>query len=250
MFRLDGKVALVSGAARGIGAAIVRAMADEGASIVIGDVLDREGKALAAKIGAAARYVHLDVTRPADWASAVDTAIQAFGRLNVLVNNTGTSSHGLIEQYGQSDWDKTMAINLSGAFNGIKAAVAALRSAGGGSIVNISSTAGLLGYTAFPAYLVETFGLRNLTTAAAFELAQDGIRVNSVHPGSIGTPRVVSRQAGEERRRTGEPNELGHLVVFLASDESSSSTGREFMLDGRRSAGAVGRDFEYERTAA
>jgi len=243
---------LISGAARGIGAAIAHAMAGEGAQIVIGDVLDREGSALAARIGAAAHYVHLDVTRPADWASAVESATQAFGALNVLVNNTGVSIYGPIEQYGQSDWEKTMAINLSGAFHGIKAAVPALRRAGGGSIVNLSSASGMLGYTTFPAWLVETFGLRSLTTAAALELAQDSIRVNSVHPGLTG-PGAGFRHRGKEQhllRAAGESAALGPLMVFLASDESSFSTGREFMLDAPGSTSAFGWDLQHERSAA
>ncbi|MBV8062164.1 MAG: SDR family oxidoreductase [Nevskia sp.] len=245
-------MALISGAARGIGADIAQAMVAEGARIVIGDVLDGEGKALAARIGAAARYVHLDVTRPADWASAVGVAVQEFGALNVLVNNTGVSIYGPIEQYGQSDWEKTMAINLSGAFHGIKAAVPALRRAGGGSIVNLSSAAEMLGYTTFPAWLVETFGVRSLTTAAALELAQDGIRVNSVQPGLI-APEALSPHTDEEQRSlrgADESAELGPTVVFLASDESSFWTGREFTLDAPRSASAFGWDLQHERTAA
>ncbi|WP_280155028.1 glucose 1-dehydrogenase [Piscinibacter sp. XHJ-5] len=254
MHRLEGKVAIVSGAARGIGAAIAQAMADEGAKVVIGDVLDEEGKALAAEIGPAARYVRLDVTKPAEWAGAVEAATRTFGKLNVLVNNAGISTYGLIEHFSHSDWEKTIAINLTGGFNGIKAAIPALRSAGGGSIVNIASAAAMLGYTGLPGYIASKWGIRGLTKAAALELARDRIRVNSVHPGIIRTPLSMSGPAPavdvNPLRRAGEPSEVGHLVMYLASDESSFSTGSEFILDGGQTAGAVMWGFEDEHAAA
>jgi 3alpha(or 20beta)-hydroxysteroid dehydrogenase len=252
--RLEGKVGILTGAARGIGAAIAQAMVDEGARVVIGDVLDQEGKALAAEIGPAARYVRLDVTKPADWVAAVDAATRTFGELNVLVNNAGISTYGLIEHYSHADWDKTIAINLTGAFNGIKAAIPALRSAGGGSIVNIASAAAMLGYTGLPGHIASKWGLRGLTKAAALELARDKIRVNSVHPGIIKTPLSMSGPAPAANvnplRRAGEPSEVGHLVVYLASDESSFSTGSEFIIDGGQTTGAVMWGFEDEHAAA
>jgi len=254
MFRLKGKVALVSGAARGIGAAIAQTMADEGAEVIIGDVLDNEGEALAAKMGLAARYVHLDVTKPAEWTRSVDAAIETFGKLNILVNNAGISTYGLIEHYSHDDWEKTIAIDLTGVFNGIKAAIPVLRNAGGGAIVNISSAAGMLGYTGLPAYVAAKWGVRGLTKAAALELARDRIRVNSVHPGIIRTPLSKSGPAPSASvnplQRIGEPSEVGNLVVFLASDESSFSTGSEFVIDGGQTAGAIIWGFENERAVA
>jgi 3alpha(or 20beta)-hydroxysteroid dehydrogenase len=254
MYRLNGKVALVTGAARGIGAGIAQAMADEGAKVVIGDVLDEEGNTFAAKIGLAARYVHLDVTKPGEWASAVEAAIQAFGKLDVLVNNAGISTYGLIEHYSHADWERIIAINLTGVFNGIKAAIPAMKKAGGGSIVNIASAAAMLGYTGLPGYIASKWGVRGLTKAAALELARDKIRVNSVHPGIIKTPLSMSGPAPAANvnpmRRAGEPSEVGNLVVFLASDESSFSTGSEFIIDGGQTAGAVMWGFDEERAAA
>lgn len=254
MSRLNGKIALVTGAARGIGAAIAQAMVEEGAKVLIGDVMDKEGEALAVKIGPPASYVHLDVTKPAEWTSAVKAAIHTFGGLNVLVNNAGISTYGLIEHLTCSDWDKTLAINLTGVFNGIKAVIPALRKAGGGSIVNISSAAAMLGYTGLPAYVASKWGVRGLTKAAALELARDSIRVNSVHPGIIRTPLSMSGPAPaasvNPMQRIGEPSEVSSLVVFLASDESSFSTGSEFILDGGQTAGAVIWGFEKERATA
>lgn len=165
----------------------------------------------------------------------------------------GSSTYGPVERYGESDWEKTISINLTGAFIGIKSTIPALKRAGGASIVNISSPAGLLDYTAFSAYFAATFGISSLTRAAALELARDGIRVNCVHPGLIGAPRFTDCLPGEERRfprNADESAEVGRLVAFLASDESSLSTAQEFTLDGGRPAGAVGLDFGNLRTAA
>jgi len=243
MSRLEGKVALVTGAARGIGAAIAKAMAAAGAEVLIADVLDDDGQTLAVEIGRAARYVHLDVTKSVDWQNAVECAVREFGKLDVLVNNAGISTYGLIEHLDESDWEKTLAVNLTGVFRGIKAAIPAMRRAGGGSIINISSAAGMLGYTGLPAYVASKFGVRGLTKAAALELARDGIRVNSVHPGFIRTPLSMAGPAPSTDaiplRRMGEPAEVGDLVVFLASDESAFSTGSEFILDGGQTAGAI-----------
>jgi len=243
MSRLDAKVALVTGAARGIGAAITHALVDAGAEVVIADVLDADGEALAARIGRAASYIHLDVTKPAEWAAAVDLAQRNFGRFDVLVNNAGISTYGLVENLSHADWEKTIAVNLSGVFNGIQAVIPALRSAGGGSIVNISSAAGLLGYTGLPAYVASKWGVRGLTKAAALELARDRIRVNSVHPGFIGTPLSKAGPPPPSSLlplgRIGEPKEVADLVVFLASDASAFSTGSEFVLDGGQTAGAI-----------
>jgi 3alpha(or 20beta)-hydroxysteroid dehydrogenase len=240
MARLEEKVALVSGGARGIGAAIARAMADEGTKVVIGDLLDEEGEALAEEIGPSATYAHLDVTKPADWATAVATAVDKYGKLDVLVNNAGISILGPIDEYSHADWDKIVAINLTGVFNGIQAGVPALKNAGGGSIVNVSSLAGLIGVPASSAYVATKFGVRGLTKAAALDLGKYGIRVNSIHPGYIRTPMQAAAPPDTSSvalGRGGEPGEIAKLVVFLASDESSFSTGSEFAADGGESAG-------------
>jgi 3alpha(or 20beta)-hydroxysteroid dehydrogenase len=243
MFRLDGKVALVTGGARGIGAAIARAMVAEGANVVIGDLLDREGEALAEEIGASAKYVHLEVTKPDDWETAVATAVKTYGKLNVLVNNAGISGYAPIEEYSRADWDKIIAINLTGVFNGIKAAVPALKQAGGGSIVNMSSLAGMRGEAGMSGYVATKWAVRGLTKAAALDLARYGIRANSVHPGVVRTPLMAEGpQPGTSHvamGRYGEPNEIANLTVFLASDESSFSTGAEFIADGGEGAGMI-----------
>jgi 3alpha(or 20beta)-hydroxysteroid dehydrogenase len=240
--RLNGKVALVSGGARGIGAAAARGMIAEGAKVVIGDLLDREGRALAKELGPSGTYVHLDVTKRGDWESAVATAERSYGRLDVLVNNAGIANFGPIDEYSHADWDKVIAINLTGVFNGMKAAIPALKKAGGGSIVNISSTAGIRGYPALPGYTASKFGVRGLSKAAALDLARYGIRVNSLHPGFVRTPMTAG--VPEDTRhvamdRAGDPGEIAHLIVFLASDESSFSTGAEFIADGGETAGRV-----------
>ncbi len=243
MFRLDGKVALVTGGARGIGAAIARAMVAEGAKVVIGDLLDREGEAIAAEIGASAKYVHLDVTKPDDWETAVATAVKVYGKLNVLVNNAGIAGYAPIDQYRRADWDKIIAINLTGVFNGIQAAIPALKDAGGGSIVNISSIAAMRGEAGLPGYVATKWAVRGLTKAAALDLARYGIRVNSVHPGVVHTPlSAEGPQLGTSHvamDRVGEPIEIAHLTGFLASDDSSFSTGAEFIADGGETAGMI-----------
>ena len=225
MSRLDGKVALVSGGAREIGAAIARAMVAEGAKVVMGDVLDTEGQALAKEIGPPATYVHLDVTKPNDWEAAVATAVTAYGKLNVLVNNAGIANH---------------AVNLTGVFNGIKAAVPELKNAAGGSIVNVSSIVGSRGYRLTPGHVTSRFGVRGLTKAAALDLGRHGIRVNSVHPGLVRIPMPATEPrpgTSHAAMDCGDPAEIARLVVFLASDQSSFSTGSEFIADGGETAG-------------
>jgi 3alpha(or 20beta)-hydroxysteroid dehydrogenase len=238
--RLAGKVALVTGGARGMGASHSRAMAAQGAKVVIADVLDAPGEALAAELGMAATYVNLDVTDRAQWRRAVDSTIARFGTLNVLVNNAGIASAGRIGEYAHEQWDAIIAINLTGVFNGITAALPALKAGAPSSIINISSTAGLQGYSGLAGYTASKFGVRGLTKAAALELAAHGIRCNSVHPGAVATPMtsgIDDSQKHVAMHRVGRPEELSNLIVFMASDESSFSTGAEFVADGGETAG-------------
>jgi 3alpha(or 20beta)-hydroxysteroid dehydrogenase len=240
MGRVSGKVALISGGARGMGASHARLLVQEGAQVVIGDLLDAEGEALAAELGAAAHYVHLDVTDYADWEAAVAAAEAQFGRLDILINNAGIANFAPIEDYTLAQWDKIIAINLTGVFYGIKAAIEPLKRSGAGSIVNISSTAGLQGFEALPGYNAAKFGVRGLSKNAALDLGRYNIRVNSVHPGNIRTPMTDGLDVNQNHvalHRVGEPIELSQLVLFLASDESSFSTGSEFVADGGETAG-------------
>lgn len=241
MARVSGKVALISGGARGMGASHARLLVDEGAKVVIGDILDEEGAALAAELGDEnARYVPLDVTDYAEWEAAVAVATEAFGRLDVVVNNAGIANFGPIEDYTLDAWQKIIDINLTGVFYGIKAAIPALKESGKGSIINISSTAGLQGYEALPGYNAAKFGVRGLTKNAALDLGRYNIRVNSVHPGVIRTPMTEELETPQNHvalHRVGEPIELSNLILFLASDESSFSTGSEFVADGGETAG-------------
>ena len=240
MGRVDGKVALISGASRGMGASHARLLVAEGAKVVIGDILDREGERLAEHLGDAVRYVHLDVTQPEQWDDAVAAAVESFGRLDVLVNNAGIANFGAIEEYSIDAWRTIIDINLSGVFYGIRAAIPPLKESGHGSIINISSTAGLQGYEALRGYTAAKFGVRGLTKSAALDLGRYNIRVNSVHPGVIETPMTEALDAPQNHvalHRTGQAAELSNLVLFLASDESSFSTGAEFVADGGETAG-------------
>ncbi|HLV72969.1 3alpha(or 20beta)-hydroxysteroid dehydrogenase [Actinomadura hallensis] len=235
MGRVDGKVALISGGARGIGAASARALAAEGARVVIGDLLDEEGEAVAKDIGDAARYVHLDVRSPDDWKAAVDTAVSEFGRLNVLVNNAGIANGSAIGRFGLDKWQEIIDVNLTGPFLGIRAAADALVAAGGGSIINNSSIEGLRGTSWAHGYVASKWGLRGLTKSVAVELAPHGVRVNSLHPGLIRTPiteGIPDDMIPIPLGRPGRPEEVAAFVVFLASDESSYATGTEFVMDG------------------
>jgi 3alpha(or 20beta)-hydroxysteroid dehydrogenase len=255
MGRLDGKVALITGGARGMGEAHVTRFAAEGARVVFGDVLEDEGAKLAAKLateyGDAVRFVRMDVTRPGDWQTAVDTAVTAFGRLDVLVNNAGILRHRLIEEMTLEEFTQVLQVNLVGQWLGMKSVIAPMRAAGGGSIVNVSSTEGFVGATGLAAYSASKFGVRGLTKAAARELGDYGIRVNSIHPGAILTamsmdPEIVAAKAGSAEaffaalplKRLGRTEEVPGLVVFLASDEASYCTGSEIVVDGGMLTGA------------
>ncbi|MCV7400814.1 glucose 1-dehydrogenase [Mycobacterium fragae] len=235
MGRVDGKVALISGGAQGMGAAHARMLVGEGAKVVIGDILDEKGKALADELGNAARYVHLDVTQPDDWEAAVSTALNDFGALNVLVNNAGIVALGQIGKFDMAKWQKVIDVNLTGTFLGMQAAVEPMKAAGGGSIINVSSIEGLRGAVMVHPYVASKWAVRGLTKSAALELGPHNIRVNSIHPGFIRTPMtkhfpddMVTTPLG----RPGQSDEVATFVVFLASDESSYATGAEFVMDG------------------
>jgi 3alpha(or 20beta)-hydroxysteroid dehydrogenase len=243
--RLAGKVAIITGAARGQGEAHARRFVAEGARVVLGDVLDADGERVAASLGDAATFVHLDVTSAADWDRAV-AAAEAFGPLNVLVNNAAIHWVKPIEFESIERLEKIWRVNFAGSYLGIQKVIAPMRAAGGGSIVNVSSTAGLTGLAYHSAYGHTKWALRGVTKVAAVELGGDRIRVNSVHPGPINTD-MLSKSPGAEpdiarfqhlpARRYGEPEEVSSLMVFLASDESAFMTGTEFVIDGGSQAG-------------
>ena len=248
--RLEGKVALISGGARGQGAVEAKLFAREGAKVVFGDILDDAGKQVEAEIheaGAEATYVHLDVTREDDWQSAVNTAVDRYGKLDILVNNAGILIRKGIEDTTGEDWDRIMEVNAKGTFLGIKHAIPAMRQAGGGSIVNISSTAGLVASPSGSAsYTASKGAVRLLTKATAIQYAKEGIRCNSVHPGPIDTDmirdtltdpaRLNERMQRLPMGRVGTAEEIAYGVLYLASDEASFVTGSELVIDGGTTA--------------
>jgi NAD(P)-dependent dehydrogenase (short-subunit alcohol dehydrogenase family) len=249
MGRLDGKVALISGGARGQGACEARLFCAEGAKVLFGDILDEEGSALEKELRAArsdATYVHLDVTKEDDWRAAVALAETRHGKLNVLVNNAGILIRASIEETTEHDWDRTMSVNAKGVFLGIKHTIPAMRRAGGGSIINISSVAGLVGSANSAAYSASKGAVRLLTKTTAVQHVREGIRCNSVHPGPITTDmirEIVADEAAWSDRltrlpmgRAGAPEEIAYGVLFLASDESSYMTGSELVIDGGTTA--------------
>lgn len=242
MGRFDGKVALVSGGARGMGESHVRGFVAEGARVVIGDVLDREGEALAAELGDAATFVHLDVADPDSWDAAVARAGEAFGTVTILVNNAGIVAFGAVDQVSVEDFDRTIAINLRGVFLGTRAVAPGMKAAGGGTVVNISSTAGLMGYAGIAPYVASKWGVRGLTKASALDLGPT-IRVNSIHPGPIATPMTagLDQSMVETQRipRFGRPEEVTAAVLFLAGDASSFMTGAELAVDGGAVLGSI-----------
>ena len=250
MGRLDGKVAIISGGARGQGATEARMFAAEGARVVFGDLLDDAGRQVEAEIrelGGEATYVHLDVTQEADWQAAVEEAVSRYGKLDVLVNNAGILIRKNIEETTVEDWDRIFGVNAKGAFLGTKSAIPAMREAGGGSIINISSTAGLVGSPNGSASYTATKGaVRLLTKSTAIQYAREGIRCNSVHPGPIETDMIQDtlndpdllelRMQRLPLGRVGKPEEIAYGVIYLASDESSFVTGSELVIDGGTTA--------------
>lgn len=239
---LNGVVALVTGGARGMGAEHVRGLARAGATVVATDVLDAEGSALAAELGDAVAYRPLDVTDDASWAALVAEVESTWGPIGVLVNNAGIVTFGPIEAMRPADWQRTIDINLTGVWLGMHHVVPSMRRAGGGSIVNISSTAGLQGYANLGAYVASKWGVRGLTKTAALELGGAGIRVNSIHPGPIRTPMTAGLSGdlggAQPIARIGEPEEVTALLLFILQ-EATYSTGHEFVVDGGAVIGQV-----------
>jgi len=250
MGRLEGRVALITGGSRGQGAAEGRLFVAEGASVVLADVRDAEGEALAEELGDRACHRHLDVRSESDWERAVERAVEDFGRLDVLVNNAGIVRAAPLEQMPLSTYMEVVEINQVGVFLGMRAVAPAMREAGGGSIVNISSNAGLEGVPGVIGYVASKWAVRGMTKSAALELGRYGIRVNSVHPGGVDTPMLQQDDfdsvdqdrvfGAQPIPRIGQPDEIAKLVLFLASDEISYSTGSEFVADGGMTAGHPG----------
>ncbi|MGI8663617.1 MAG: glucose 1-dehydrogenase [Acidimicrobiales bacterium] len=244
--RLAGKVAIVTGGARGQGEAEVRRFAAEGARVVIADVLDEPGAAVATSLGAIAEFVHLDVTSEESWAAAINETLACFGGLHVLVNNAGIlGAFNTIDRLALDDYMRTIMVNQVGPFLGMKHAAGPMGESGGGSIVNISSIGGMRGIPFSTAYVASKFAVRGMTKSAAMELGKRGIRVNSVHPGGVATDMTAAvGDTGESKfyqrlpiSRIGTPDDIANLVLFLASDESAYCTGAEFLIDGGSNAG-------------
>ncbi|MGY6535595.1 MAG: SDR family oxidoreductase [Pararhodobacter sp.] len=233
---------LITGGARGIGAATAQLLAEQGASVLITDVLDDEGQDLARRLGAPARYRRLDVTSATDWHDAVHAAEEALGGLNALFNNAGILGFGTIDETEPDSFRRIMDINVTGCFLGMRACAPALRRARGGVIVNCSSTAGLQGYGGLSAYVTSKWALRGMNKAAALDLAPDNIRVLSLHPGPIRTPMTDvipgDTAAAQPIARFGEPEEVARMVRFMLC-EASYSTGSEFVVDGGAVTGQV-----------
>lgn len=248
--RLENKVALVSGGARGIGAAITKILAHEGAKVIIGDVLVDAGQKTAAEIndaGGECVFVRLDVTSEAAWDSAVGEAVSRFGKLDILVNNAGVTSRGMIEDISVDDWTRVMDVNVKGGFLGTKASIPLMRINGGGSIVNISSGAAIAPQpNTSGAYSASKGAVRIFTKSTAIQYAGENIRCNSVHPGPVETDMLnLSREDDTELAtmkarvplgRFGSAEDIAYGVLYLASDESSFVTGSELVIDGGRTA--------------
>jgi NAD(P)-dependent dehydrogenase (short-subunit alcohol dehydrogenase family) len=242
---LSGKVAIVTGAARGIGKATVRALAKAGATVVATDILDDEGEALARELSGnegSVSYAHLDVTSEDEWRALVDRTVGDLGRLDVLVNNAGIGTMADVEQETTEGWERTIAVNQESVWLGMRAVAPTMRESGGGSIINVSSIFGAVGgFGGSVAYHASKGAVRLMTKSAAIRYATEGIRINSVHPGFIDTPLVADLKGTDVERmiidstpmsRWGRPEEVGAVIAFLASDAASYMTGSEVYVDG------------------
>lgn len=241
MSRLSNHTALITGGARGIGAAIAKLFVQEGASVIITDILRAEGELTAAALGSKCLFIHHDVTLASEWKQVVSVGEAKMGPVSVLINNAGVVLNKNIQQTTQEEFERILRINTTGPFLGIEAVLPSMLQHRRGSIVNISSIAGLVGFTNCIAYVASKYALRGMTKTAALELAKEGIRVNSIHPGVIRTPMVINDDmtdlidqitADIPMGRIGEPVEIAHLALYLASDESGYCTGAEFTADG------------------
>jgi len=240
--RLDGRVAFITGGARGQGLEAAKIFVREGARVVLGDLLDAEGKEAAGSIGDSAHFVHLDVTNEEDWRTAISEAEQRYGDLSVLLNSAGILKFGKITEQPLAEYMSVVNVNQVGVFLGMRAVFESMKRAGGGSIINISSVEGLRGSVGLAAYTASKFAVRGMTKVAAGEFGKYGIRVNSIHPGVIDTEMLRAQtgdidlnavfKKGVPLRRTGTPQDVANLALFLASDESSYCSGAEFVVDG------------------
>ncbi|MCE2392947.1 MAG: glucose 1-dehydrogenase [Proteobacteria bacterium] len=256
MGRLDGKVSIITGAARGQGETTARLFASEGSKVVLTDLLEAEGETVAADIGAATCFVKHDVTSEADWRRVVETAVERFGRLDILVNNAGIMQRTPVVDCSVEEFRGVLDVNLVGPFIGMKIAAPVMRLTGGGAIVNVSSIQGIVGRAGTPGYTASKFGLRGLTKTTALELGTFGIRVNSIHPGGVDTPLIRDAVAGIEMTtetldaahahlpvpRCGRPEDIAPTSLFLASDEAGYITGAELVIDGGMTCGYTGRE--------
>lgn len=253
--RLEGKVALITGSARGQGEAEARRFAAEGAKVAITDLRDVLGEQLADELGPDTFYQQLDVTQQDDWDAAVAATVERFGKLDILVNNAGIGAFGTLEGLDLKSHHEMIDINLHGVYLGMRAAKAALVATGNGAIVNISSIDGIVGVLGMTSYSASKFAVTGMTRSASIELGPLGVRVNSIHPGVINSPMV--QEAPPETRgrldrlmdmqpikRMGEPHEIASLALFLASDEASYITGAQFVIDGGHLAGPWREPFE------
>jgi len=251
MRRAEGKVAIITGGAMGMGEAHALAIAKEGGKVVIGDIAVEQGRKLAGAIGRHALFCELDVTSAASWSAVISKTEATFGPITTLVNNAGIVDVGPIDTMAPSAFQKAMDVNVMGSLLGIQAVVPSMRSAGGGAIVNISSCAGLVPLPAMASYVASKFALTGLSKVASLDLACDKIRVNSIHPGAIETPMTAGSEPPTRQAipRKGRTDEVAAMVLFLISDEASYCTGAEYVVDGGwlNVVGEVAADFQLNK---